>query len=256
VLERLFDPLVRPFGLRVVDEDVARQAKTASKYEYYWRNANKKVDVRYVEGFGKIARRIIDERRTYLYFDRLYTLWQGVAGQLPGEYAVAEVGAYRGGSAHFIADALRHFGLSPRFFVCDTFAGHAEVDTRLDGLHEVGKQFVKTSADAVRKYLAAFENVEVVAGDFVVTSQRIAQHRFGFVHIDVDVYPVGKHCLEFFGARLAPGGVMVVDDYGTLTCPGMKQAVDEFVAANRTFFRLHLLTGQAVLLEIQDRQMP
>ena len=66
-------------------------------------------------------------------FDRLYTLWQAVTAA-PETPAVAEVGSYKGGSSKFIAETLKAVGRSPRFYVCDTFAGHARVDPGIDGV--------------------------------------------------------------------------------------------------------------------------
>ena len=70
------------------------------------------------------------------------------------------------------------------------------------------------------------------------------------VHVDVDVYPVTKFCLDYFGDRMVAGGTMVVDDYGFKRTKGAWKAVEEFVAARGDFHRLHLLTGQAVLVRI------
>ena len=57
--------------------------------------------------FGEVAARVIRDRRTYLNVDRLYTLWQAVESLPAAARAVAEVGVYRGGSAWFVAEALR-----------------------------------------------------------------------------------------------------------------------------------------------------
>lgn len=72
------------------------------------------------------------------------------------------------------------------------------------------------------------------------------------VHIDVDVYPVTTFCLDFFKNRTLPGSVIIVDDYGNLSCNGLKIAVDEFVRANLNFKMFYLLTGQALIIKICD----
>jgi len=74
--------------------------------------------------------------------------------------------------------------------------------------------------------------------------------RFGLVHIDVDVYPIVKFCLEFFGPRVVAGATVIMDDYGFKTCPGAKRAVDEFTATSPHFRMVHLLTGQALLIRL------
>jgi hypothetical protein len=49
---------------------------------------------------------------------------------------------------------------------------------------------------------------------------------------------------------MVPGGILVLDDYGTTTCAGVKRAVDEFRSSNPGFRVLHLLTGQAVVTNL------
>jgi hypothetical protein len=137
------------------------------------------------------------------------------------------------------------------FYVCDTFQGHVEVDEDLDGLHRPGVQFTRVTAEKVAKYLRGFPFVRVEVGDIRETAPTFAdEHAFGLVHLDVDVYPITRFCLEFFGPRIVPGGVIVADDYGTTTCEGVKKAVDEFGAANPGFRLFHLLTGQAVVTKL------
>jgi hypothetical protein len=84
--------------------------------------------------------------------------------------------------------------------------------------------------------------------DIVEISPRLDEDSFGFVHLDVDVYPTTVFCLRFFAPRLAEGAVMIIDDYGVITC--VKRAADEFVAEFPQFRLWHLLTGQAILSRI------
>src|SRR5438128_1334193 len=74
---------------------------------------------------------------------------------------------------------------------------------------------------------------------------------FPFAHLAVDVYPVMRHALDFFATRILPGSLIVVDDYGFVTCRGTRQAVDEFVASHPNYRFFHLLTGQALLVRLQ-----
>jgi O-methyltransferase len=230
------------------DAEFLRQAR---EYEYYWREAFKRIDIRQLVPFGEIADRVIRDGRTYLNVDRLYTIWQAVESLPPSARAVAEVGVYRGGSAWFMADALRRSGREMPFYVCDTFQGHVEVDDRVDGVHRPGIQFTRVKAEKVAKYLRQFPFIRLQVGDIRDTAPAFAgESAFGLVHLDVDVYPITRFCLDFFGPRVVPGGVMVMDDYGTTTCEGVKQAVDEFVACNPGFRVMHLLTGQAVITRL------
>jgi len=215
---------------------------------YQLSGLGKKIDITSLPDFAPMARRLIDEGRIGMNFDRLYTLWQAVSGA-PDAPAVAEVGSYKGGSSKFIAETLRTMGRSPRFYVCDTFQGHARVDAAIDGVGD-DDGFKDTSPESVAAYLAEYPNVRVVVGDIFESSTQLAEETaFAFVHIDVDVYPPTAFCLDFFSPRLAPGAVMVVDDYAVTTCPGTQKAVDDFVRDNKAFRRVHLLSGQALLFK-------
>ena len=50
-----------------------------------------------------------------------------------------------------------------------------------------------------------------------------------FVHIDVDLYEPTRDSIEFFYPRLAPGAVVLCDDFGMPTCPGATKAIEEFL---------------------------
>ena len=231
--------------------DDAATLALARKHEHYWYNAQKKIDLRRVEGFGQLAERIRAEGRTYLHLDRLYTLWQGLVGMPPSGDVVVEIGVFKGGSVKFIAETLRQRGRSRPVYACDTFTGHAVVDEARDGRHQVDKQFTGVDLAQVEAYLRDYPEVRLVAGDIHVTATVLdAVDAFGLVHIDVDVYPPTKFCLERFAPRVVVGGLVVVDDYGFKTCPGARRAVDEFAAANPQFRLLHLMTGQAVLTRV------
>jgi hypothetical protein len=221
----------------------------ATYYDYYWRKANKKIDLKTIPDFYEIATTVIEDKRTFLYYDRLYTLWQGVLSLRSSIHPVAEVGAYKGGSAKFILEVLNKFDYKNEFFVFDTFDGHAVVDETVDGWHKIGN-FGDTSYEEVKAYLDA-PNVVIHKGNFLETAQHI-EHlpNFGMVHIDVDVYPVTKFCLEFFEKHTIPGSLIIIDDYGNNYCKGLKKAVDEYICDNSHFKMFYLLTGQALLVKI------
>jgi len=217
---------------------------------YQFSGAGKRLDLRELQGFSEIARAVMSEGRTGMNYDRLYVLWQAAQGA-PPELPVVEVGAYQGGSAKFISEAFRHAGHSPRFYVCDTFVGHPRTDLAVDGEHHAMGKFGDTTVEGVAGYLGNGRNIELIVGDIVETSAKLAHEPlFGFVHIDVDVYAATHFCLSLFTPRLAPQAVIVVDDYGVVTCPGVQKAVDEFIAVSPGLRLFHLHSGQAILFRV------
>jgi O-methyltransferase len=250
-IRKSIDELLRSIGFLPKEE--RDELALARRYEHYWYNAQKKIDLRRMDGFGEVAWRVHKQGRTYLHLDRLYTLWQGVINLPSASTAVIEIGVYRGGSVRFLGETLQQRGIDIPVYACDTFDGHTVVDDKADTRHVVGKQFTGVSVDKIRKYLQDLRSVQVIPGDIQLTAPTLStQDGFGLVHIDVDVYPITKFCLDYFAPRLVAGGTIVVDDYGFKTCPGAKQAVDEFAAANPSFRLLHLLTGQAVLIPLAN----
>jgi len=222
---------------------------TAIYYNYLWRNARKKIDLKKLPGFSEIASQVIEDQTTLLNYDRLYTLWQAVLGIPSPNLPIAEIGTYRGGSAKFIIQTLEHNEYQNQFYIFDTFEGHVLVDSGIDGKHRIGT-FGDTSYEKVKAYLDS-PNATIYKGDFLKTAENVEQIRnFGLIHIDVDVYPVTKFCLQFFADRTISGSVIILDDYGFITCKGAKKATDEFVGANPNFKLFHLVTGQALVLKI------
>lgn len=168
---------------------------------------------------GVAGRTLVDRVRCYI-------LWQQVRHAAPLEGQIAEIGVYRGGTARLLARTVEGMGRTVHLF--DTFAGMPETDPVRD-LHRAG-DFAETSLDEVRAFLAGSPNVRFHPGFFPQTAGPVRDERFSFVHVDVDIYQSVRDCCEFFYPRLLPGGVMIFDDYGFLSCPGAKLAVDEFFA--------------------------
>jgi O-methyltransferase len=183
------------------------------------------------EAFWRLARQVKDDSRTLLGFDRLYVLWQAARNAAPLGLAAVEVGAFRGGSAMFLGNALRHWsGREHPLHVFDTFSGHAAEDTSDSEPHHPAGHFGDTDAGDVTRYLSALEHVHVHAVRFPDGAERVEEAQIGLVHLDVDLHAPILASLRWFDGRLDAGAIVVVDDYGAEKCPGVRQAVDEFLA--------------------------
>jgi len=191
-------------------------------------------------------------KRTKLGQDRLWILWQAAANAAPLGLPVLEAGSYRGGSAWFLATAVKeHAGRELPLEAVDTFAGHpAAAITPSDHDYHGSGRFADTSVERVREYLAAFPLVTVHQGEFAAVAPALPHERYGLVHLDMDLYAPTREALAFCAAHTPPGAVIVVDDYGSPKCPGIEQAVDEFLAAGPGFQRWHPHTEQAVLVRV------
>jgi hypothetical protein len=224
---------------------------------YHGRSAREQVDIRTIQPFGRLAEKVVADRRTYLYYDRLYTIFQGIANlaRLAAPDAhVAEIGVFRGGGTYFMASALAELGLGSRaLHAFDTFSGHDGVDIQEevdDAVTHTEHKFSGTSLESVREYTAGFPNVHLHVGRIQASADGVAGLKFGFVHLDVDLYDPTVFGLEFFAPRLVPGGMLVVDDYDCVTCPGVRKAIDTFLSGRQGqgYVRLDLLSAQCVLI--------
>lgn len=180
---------------------------------------------------------------TLLSDDRLALLYQFAlqTRALPGD--AAEVGVYKGGTALLIASALAETGKQLHLF--DTFSGLPETDPATD-LHRQG-DFADTCMDRVGALLAGFPGTRLYPGIFPGTVPADwEKKRFCFVHVDVDIYQSALDCCAFFFPRLTPGGRMIFDDYGFISCPGIRRALDEYFSFDPARI-LYLPTGQALI---------
>ena len=70
-----------------------------------------------------------------------------------------------------------------------------------------------------------------------------------FCHLDVDIYEATRDSLEFIAHRLAPRGLIVLDDVGSRrNLQGVQQAMTDFLADHPTFLAFPMFPCQAVLL--------
>lgn len=170
----------------------------------------------------RLIRRVRRERRWLITSNEAFTLYALARAQarMPGQ--MAEVGTYEGGSTKMICEAK---GDRP-FHVFDTFEGMPEPRNGDRVVHFAGAY--ACSLASVSGYLAAYPHVQFYKGRFPETAGPVADVRFSFVHLDVDLYESTLGCLEFFYPRMEPGGIILSHDYSILA--GVRQAFHEYLA--------------------------
>ncbi len=225
----------------------------------YGRSAVKLRDIRENKLFRGAADAALRDGRTKHYYDRLYHLFQAVENAArtaspERPLRVVEVGAWKGGTSYFIASLLERLaGGRAKMYSIDTFEGHSAEDLPQgrEGKRHVPGLFSDTSFEDVKAYLSRFSFVEVIKGRIQDVAPALPSEPFHFVHLDTDITEPTKFSLEFFGARMAPGGIILVDDYGFFeTSPGIEIAVEEYVGRipSGKVKRFNLMTGQCLLL--------
>jgi len=200
-------------------------------------------------GFSDIAQATLAAGRTLMGPDRLYVLWQAVRNTAHLGLPALEVGTFRGGSARFIAASRREFSEPAALYVYDTFEGHlGRSISEWDPHHRPGL-FSDTSLEEVVDYLAELPEIEVRRGAFPEAAATLPGGvRFGFAHLDVDLYVPTLRTLELLVDRMPPGAVIVVDDYGAGKTAGVMKAIREALDAGLPYQLWDSATEQAVLI--------
>jgi O-methyltransferase len=181
--------------------------------------------------------------------ERMYALYQGLrhieAAGLEGD--VVECGVWRGGSSMLAAATLRVLGDETRtLWLYDTFEGMSEPgerDVALTGVRmadvwdrhrddHASDLLCYSTLDEVRANMAGAGlpegRLRFVQGKVEETIPGEAPERIALLRLDTDWYESTRHELEHLYPRLAPGGVLIIDDYGHWQ--GARQAVDEYLA--------------------------
>lgn len=164
-----------------------------------------------------------------------YELYKSIIN-LPGH--VVECGVYKGASLVRFA-TFREILESPysrKIIGFDAFGtfprqGDAEDLAFIDRFQREGGDGIPR--ESLQQVLAhkALSNVELIAGDICETIPAwLAAHpaaKIALLHVDVDVYHPSKVILDTLVDRVVSGGLVVLDDFGTVA--GETRAVDEFV---------------------------
>lgn len=170
---------------------------------------------------------------------------------------ICEVGCWRGLSAYQIANYVKFNDLKVIFHIFDSFEGLSQIEP-IDKYNEdkrkpenVRKQFA-CSLEEVQYNLREFDFIHFYKGWIPERFSEVANKRFSFVHIDVDLYQPTYDSFQFFYPRLIRNGLIVFDDYGCAQFPGAKKAIDECIAVSGDPFFIALPSGQAFLIRNQE----
>jgi hypothetical protein len=148
-----------------------------------------------------------------------------VADGVPGD--LIEAGSWRGGASMLMRATLDAHGEQRSVVVADSFQGFpaSDVDEPVD--HELLVAPLDDVRDAFAR-LGLDHGVEFVAGFFEATLPALADRTWALVRLDADTYEATRLALRVLYPGLAPGGVLIIDDYGSWG--GCRRAVEEFRA--------------------------
>lgn len=167
-----------------------------------------------------------------------------VANDIPG--AFVESGVWMGGSIMAAARTLVELGVTDRdLYLYDTFEGLPEPGEhdRIIGDTQSGaevyaelnakagdKPYLDAPIDIVRSNVALSgyptDRMKLIQGLVEDTIPTTAPEQIALLRLDTDWYSSTKVEMDTLFPRLAPGGILIIDDYAYLE--GVRKAVDEF----------------------------
>ena len=162
-----------------------------------------------------------------------YCAEEVLKADIPGDFM--ETGVWRGGATIFMRALLAAYGRSDkRVWVADSFAGLPKPDEgtyppdRGDQHHT--QTVLAASLQTVKENFARYglldDQVVFLEGWFRDTLPSCAVEKLSLLRLDGDMYESTILALESLYPRLAPGGFLIVDDYGAV--PACKQAVHDY----------------------------
>jgi len=166
------------------------------------------------------------------------------AEEIPG--AIVECGVWRGGTMMAVALTLARSAAERPLYLFDTFEGMSEPTDRdrMQG-HDVrplwesmregdSNALARASIEEVRAAMQStgYERglIELVKGKVEDTLPDRAPDQIALLRLDTDFYESTRHELVHLFPRLSTGGILIIDDYGTLE--GAREAADEYFAGH------------------------
>jgi O-methyltransferase len=178
--------------------------------------------------------------------EEAYNIWNIIINlnKTPGD--LIEIGVYKGASIKVIHSAaeLSDFGMRS-IHGFDTFEG---IPVNIGhGDEKFNGYLSDNSFKEVRKSLPLEINLH--PGIFPQSAINVAIEKIAFMHLDVDTYATTLDSLTFFWNKIVASGVILIHDYNSQGCPGVKKAVDEFMSTKNSFF-MEISECQAIIVKI------
>jgi hypothetical protein len=201
---------------------------------------------------GKLADAARFARLRYKYRDFTMVTRRGfvtnllvAAGQAKVRGCIVECGVWRGGMMAGMAEVL---GPERHYVLCDSFEGLPKAEA-IDGPRALAWQAnpegstyydncrAEASFAEQAMRMASVPDYELVRGWFDQTlPSLVLPEPIAILRIDADWYQSVRSCLVNLVPKLAPGGIVIMDDY--FTWDGCAKAVHEFLAETQSTARV------------------
>jgi O-methyltransferase len=174
--------------------------------------------------------------------------WAAEIGlQRQGDFV--ECGVNRGGLARTVMQYVQFAGASERhFWLLDTFNGLDESTLSDSEKHAASRWTYQECYEDVVRTFAPIPNVRIVRGTVPDTLREVTADRVAFLSLDMNCAAPEIAAFRYFWPKMAPGAVVLLDDYGWRGHEEQHAAFDA-LARELGFAILSMPTGQGVILK-------
>ncbi|MBL9123214.1 MAG: class I SAM-dependent methyltransferase [Planctomycetaceae bacterium] len=206
-------------------------------------------------GFAQIRPQVKEATLTSV--EKQYALYNAVdyltRAKIPGD--IAECGVWRGGSSMICALTLLKDGDTSRHLhLFDTYEGmpdSTEKDVFLDGKSTIPKGALCAGIDIVQENMFRTgyprEKMHFIKGMVEETLPQAAPERLALLRLDTDFHDSTYHALVHLYPRLVPGGVLVLDDFGSMQ--GARDAVLNYLRENNFNILIHRIERLGIAIK-------
>lgn len=175
-------------------------------------------DEKFIKLYKEISEKsLLDIRKAYTLF-----LMAKHATSIDGVYA--EMGVFNGAGSKLMLEASSK---NKDILLFDTFEGLPKIQNNYDKHWKEG-DLNEVNYEQLKSFLCE-PNFKFYKGYFPDSAKDIELDiKFAFVHLDFDLYVSTLDALKYCYTKMSKNGIILIDDYGTIACIGVRKAVEEF----------------------------
>ncbi len=182
----------------------------------------------------------VDEREVRVVLRELERVLEA---EVPGD--VAEFGCYVGTTSVFLAGRLK--STNRQLYLYDSFEGlppKTREDESPAGMQFTTGELLATKKQLIKNLRQANVPMPIIKkGWFSDLTESDVPATISFAFLDGDYYHSIRDPLKLIWEHLAPGAVIVVDDYANEALPGAAKAVDEWLCSHKGNLRVEHSLG-------------
>lgn len=170
--------------------------------------------------------------------------------KIPGDFV--ECGTNKGGFAKAILSYVNLNQSGKKFYLLDTFEGLDASQLTAEELDAGKKEHFENvylnCYEQVVQTFSAYPYVKIIKGRVPDTLSQVDAGQISFLSIDMNAVVPEIEALNFFWDKLSTGGIVVLDDYGYVTCDSQYKAHNEW-AKSKGVKILTIPTGQGLIIK-------